>query len=66
MPDRDAIEPHIWARDLGVSVDNVIMGILRIVADDYNKATGKGMIPLLAQRRQAASPEPVPSPEFRG
>ncbi len=37
-----------YARDLGVSVDHVILGALIMVAQDYNEATGNGMIPRLS------------------
>ena len=36
-----------YANELGVSVDHIIIGALRMVADDYNKATGNGLIPAL-------------------
>lgn len=36
-----------YAKELGVSVDHVIMGSLRMVAEEYNRATGDGMIPAL-------------------
>ncbi len=36
-----------YARELGVSIDHVIIGALQMVADDYNEATGNGQIPAL-------------------
>jgi hypothetical protein len=36
-----------YARDLGVSVEHVITGSLMMVAEDYNRATGNGVIPCL-------------------
>jgi hypothetical protein len=36
-----------YARDLGVSIDHVIVGALQMVAEDYNAATGNGTIPCL-------------------
>jgi hypothetical protein len=36
-----------YARDLGVSLDHVVMGALVMVAQEYNDTTGKGMIPSL-------------------
>lgn len=36
-----------YARDLGVSVEHVILGTLQMVAEDYNAATGNGTIPCL-------------------
>lgn len=36
-----------YAEDLGVSVDHVIVGSLRLVAEVYDNATGDGMIPIL-------------------
>ncbi len=42
-----------YARDLGVSVDHVIMGALLVVAADYNRATGDGMIPRLTAEHAA-------------
>jgi len=36
-----------YARDLGVSIDHVIIGALQMVAEDYNAATGNGTIPCL-------------------
>ena len=36
-----------YAAELGVSVDFVIIGALQVVAEDYTKATGDGMIPCL-------------------
>ena len=36
-----------YARDLGVSLDHVILGALVLVAQDYDEATGGGMIPRL-------------------
>lgn len=37
-----------YARDLGVSIEHVILGALVMVAQDYNEATGDGMIPRLS------------------
>lgn len=37
-----------YARDLGVSIEHVILGALVMVAQDYNEATGNGMIPRLS------------------
>jgi len=36
-----------FARDLGISVDHVIFASLRMVAEEYEKATGAGTIPCL-------------------
>jgi hypothetical protein len=36
-----------YARELGVSLDHVIIGVLQMVAEDYNEATGHGQIPAI-------------------
>lgn len=36
-----------YADELGVSVDHVIVGSLKLVSEVYNNATGNGMIPVL-------------------
>lgn len=36
-----------YARDIGVSLDNVIEGALGMVARDYDSATGGGQIPAI-------------------
>ena len=49
------VKPHVdiekslgrYAKELRVSLDHVIMGTLKMAAEEYDTATGKGIIPCL-------------------
>ena len=49
LVDNPAIEKSLssYAHDIGVSLDHVVLGILQMVAEEYDSATGNGVIPCL-------------------
>lgn len=49
LADNPGIEKSLncYAHDIGVSMDHVVLGILQMVAEEYDTATGNGAIPCL-------------------
>lgn len=49
LADNPALEKSLnnYAHDIGVSLDHVVLGILQMVAEEYDNATGNGIIPCL-------------------